>query len=71
MDTKTKPRRSVGRKLRHRAAQLRKMAGELDAIAGEIETGGAVPRVVGDQEAAVEGFFSFCHLECHPEMISI
>ncbi len=52
MDTKTKPRRSVGRKLRHRAAQLRKMAGELDAIAGEIE---AIATGPSEQEDKTDG----------------
>ncbi len=37
MDSETKARRQAARKLRHRAATLRKMAEELDAIAAEIE----------------------------------
>ena len=36
-DTDTKARRSVGRKLRHRAALLRKIGDELDALAAAIE----------------------------------
>ncbi len=38
MDSETKARRSAGRKLRHRAAQLRKLADELDAVAVELES---------------------------------
>ncbi len=49
MDSETMVRRRAGRKLRHRAAQLRKTADELDAIAVEIETGSNAPRERADQ----------------------
>jgi hypothetical protein len=49
MDSETMVRRRAGRKLRHRAAQLRKTADELDAIAVQIETGEAAPREGADQ----------------------
>ena len=44
MNSETNARRCAGRKLRHRAAQLRKMADELDAIASEIESAPEKPK---------------------------
>lgn len=38
MDSETKTRRCIKRKLAHRAAQLRKMADELDAIAVQLDS---------------------------------
>jgi signal recognition particle subunit SEC65 len=49
MDSETKAQRSSGRKLRHRAATLRKMAEELDAIAAEIEASATVPSEQADK----------------------
>ncbi len=37
MDSEIKAQRRMGRKLTHRAAQLRKMADELDALAAELD----------------------------------
>jgi hypothetical protein len=52
MGGETKPQRSAGRKLRHRAAKLRKTADELDAIAAELEAGGATAT---DREQEADG----------------
>lgn len=49
MDSETKARRQAARKLRHRAAQLRKMADELDAIAAAIEASATGPSEQADK----------------------